>query len=130
MRDDESDHRQGVIFVQIPRPTDADKQRFRELVPDDPRVVIKPMFGNVGAFVDGKMFMGLFGPDIGVKLRPDDQGKVRAAGGTPFGASERPMSGYVTLPATAGSDQRQEWISWALAYVAEQPPKKPKAPKS
>jgi TfoX/Sxy family transcriptional regulator of competence genes len=127
MRDDGADRRQGVITVQIPRPTDTDKLRFRELVPDDPRVVIKPMFGNLGAFVEGNMFMGLFGSDIGVKLGPDDQERVRAAGGTAFGPPERPMSGYLTLPVTATPDLWQEWISSALAHVAEQPPKRPKA---
>ena len=39
--------------MQIPKPTDADKERFRSLVPDDPRVEVKPMFGNLGAFVNG-----------------------------------------------------------------------------
>ncbi len=30
------------------------------------------MFGNLGAFVNGNMFMGLFGADIGLKLAPAD----------------------------------------------------------
>jgi hypothetical protein len=33
-----------------------------------PDINIKPMFGNLGAFVNGNMFMGLFGSDIGVEL--------------------------------------------------------------
>jgi hypothetical protein len=33
-----------------------------------PDVNIKPMFGNLGEFVNGNMFMGLFGSDIGVEL--------------------------------------------------------------
>ena len=52
--------------MQIPKPTAADIERFRSAVPDDPRVEVKPMFGNLGAFVNGNMFMGLFGADIGV----------------------------------------------------------------
>lgn len=40
----------------------ADKDRFRAVVPDNPDVVVKPMFGNPGAFVKGNMFAGLFGP--------------------------------------------------------------------
>ncbi|GAA3635506.1 TfoX/Sxy family protein [Microlunatus ginsengisoli] len=115
--------------MQIPRPTDADKQRFRHLVPEDPRIEIKPMFGNLGAFIQGNMFMGLFGSEIGVKLRPADQDQVRAAGGTSFGPSERPMNGYVSLPGAARSDQLEAWIASALAYVSEQPPKAPKGPK-
>ena len=56
--------------MKIPKPTDTDRQRFTALVPDEPGVDVKPMFGNLGAFVNGNMFMGLFGSDVGVKL-PD-----------------------------------------------------------
>src|SRR5688500_19997748 len=85
--------------MQIPKPTDADKERFRALAPDDPRVTVKPMFGNLGAFVNGNMFMGLFGSDVGVKLPPDAAAELMAVeGASPFGPAERPMGGYVTLP--------------------------------
>ena len=57
----------------MPRPSEADKERFRSLVPEDHRIQVKPMFGNLGAFVNGNMFMGLFGSDIGVKLSSADQ---------------------------------------------------------
>ncbi len=88
------------------------------------------MFGNLGAFVNGNMFMGLFGSDIGVKLSPADQESVRAAGGGDFGPAERPMGGYVSLPASAEPEQTSEWIAAALTHVAAFPPKKPKAAKS
>jgi len=39
--------------VEIPKPSEDHKQFFRSLVPDDPEVEIKPMFGNLGAFVHG-----------------------------------------------------------------------------
>src|SRR5205814_6154201 len=51
--------------VQIPKPTETDKEFFRSVVPDDPRVDVKPMFGNLGAFVNGNMFAGLFGASVG-----------------------------------------------------------------
>ena len=54
--------------MEMPKPTDADRAKFVSLVPDDSRVEVKPMFGNLGAFVNGNMFMGLFGSAIGVKL--------------------------------------------------------------
>src|SRR5689334_18388758 len=114
------------MLMKIPKPTEADRERFTGLVPDAPQVEIKPMFGNLGAFVDGNMFMGLFGSDIGVKLNPTDLDAVRAVGGTPFGPAERPMRGYVTVPVALPHDQREQWISAALAYVGEQPPKRPK----
>ena len=52
----------------MPKPTDADLERFRALVPDGAGVEVKPMFGHLGAFVNGNMFMGLFGSDVGLKL--------------------------------------------------------------
>ena len=30
------------------------------------------MSGRLGVFVNGNMFMGLFGSDVGVELAPDD----------------------------------------------------------
>ena len=38
--------------MEMPKPTDADKEVFRSLVPDDPAVEVKPMFGQLGAFVN------------------------------------------------------------------------------
>ena len=110
----------------MPKPTDADKERFRSLVPDDPRVEVKPMFGNLGAFVNGNMFMGLFGAQVGVKLGEDDRAELAAAGGGPFGPAERPMGGYVTLPAGWSADQAEPWVGRSLATVGALPPKKAK----
>jgi TfoX/Sxy family transcriptional regulator of competence genes len=116
--------------VQIPKPTEADRERFAGLVPEAPDVEVKPMFGNLGAFVHGNMFMGLFGPDIGVKLPEEERLELLAVPGAgPFGPAERPMSGYVTLPGDWAASQASAWIDRALAYVASLPPKAPKAPK-
>ena len=116
--------------MKMPKPTDEDKQRFRDLVPDGPGVEIKPMFGNLGAFVNGNMFMGLLGSDVGVKLGDDDRGKLLAEPGAgPFGPEERPMGGYVTIPAGWTAEQAGPWIGKAHAQVAALPPKKPKAKK-
>jgi TfoX/Sxy family transcriptional regulator of competence genes len=116
--------------MQIPKPTEADKDRFRALVPSTQDVEIKPMFGNIAAFVNGNMFMGLFGSDIGVKLSPADQDRLRESGGGPFGPTERPMGGYVSLPETMSDDELHGWIDAALSYVAELPPKQPKKRKA
>jgi TfoX/Sxy family transcriptional regulator of competence genes len=118
--------------VKIPKPTVADRDRFASLVPDGPGVEIKPMFGNLGAFVNGNMFMGLFGADVGVKLADDDRdalSKVRGAG--PFGPAERPMGGYVTLPGAWRKTpaKAERWIEASLAHVAALPPKQSKTPK-
>ena len=36
-----------VFRMQMPKPSEEDKERFRAAVPDHPDVVVKPMFGNV-----------------------------------------------------------------------------------
>ncbi|HET9647064.1 MAG TPA: TfoX/Sxy family protein [Microlunatus sp.] len=110
--------------MKIPKPSAVDRQRFLALVPADERVDTKPMFGNLGAFINGNMFMGLFGADVGVKLSAPDQERLRAAGGGPFGPTERPMSGYVTLPPTVEAEQSAEWIARAVDHVSALPPKK------
>lgn len=109
--------------MEMPKPSEADKERFRSLAPDDPRVEVKPMFGNLGAFVNGNMFMGLFGADIGLKLDGADQDRLLAEGGGPFGPAERPMGGYVTLPAGWSDARAEPWVATALATAGALPPK-------
>jgi TfoX/Sxy family transcriptional regulator of competence genes len=114
--------------VEIPKPSDEDKAYFQSLVPDDPRVEVKPMFGNLGGFVNGNMFMGLFGADVGVKLAGADRDRLLAEDGAgPFGPEERPMAGYVTLPASwrAGARTKKAvpWIAKSLEQVGALPPK-------
>ena len=111
--------------MQVPKPTDADRERFRALVPDGAGVEVKPMFGNLGAFVNGNMFIGLFGAQIGVRLPPDAAAELRAVEGAgPFGPAERPMGGYVTLPAAyMDGDEWRAWVDRALEHVGTMKPK-------
>ena len=118
--------------MKIPKPTEADKDYFRSIVPDDPRVEIKPMFGNVAAFVNGNMFMGLFGSDVGVRLTERDRTSLlEIAGAGPFGPEGRPMGEYVALPHAWRNDVENTvtWCDRALEHVASMPPKKKKAKK-
>jgi TfoX/Sxy family transcriptional regulator of competence genes len=116
--------------VQVPKPSESDKTLFRSVVPDSPAVTIKPMFGNLGAFVNGNMFAGLFGSAIGVRVVDDAvRRELEAIDGTaPFGPSERPMGGYLALPASWSSepDLIATWIARALAQVELLPAKTPK----
>lgn len=110
--------------MKMPKATDADKERFRRLVPERPGVEVKPMFGQLGAFLDGNMFAGLFGSDVGVKLPPDDHAALEAAGGGPFGPAERPMGGYVSLPADVDDEEAERWVALAADLAATLPPKR------
>ncbi|MFF1883469.1 TfoX/Sxy family protein [Pseudarthrobacter sp. NPDC058196] len=120
--------------MEMPKATEEEKERFRRLVPDHPGVVVKPMFGNLGAFVNGNMFAGLFGSTIGVKLSEEDKELLESSERTvPFGPADRPMGGYTGLPEVwneegDGDDTRaRAWAGKALDYVAALPPKEPKA---
>jgi TfoX/Sxy family transcriptional regulator of competence genes len=110
----------------MPKASDAEKDRFRRLVSDLPGVEVKPMFGQLGAFINGNMFAGLFGSDVGVRLAEDDRGTLEAAGAGPFGPAERPMSGYLSLPAGTDDEAAARWIAAAAQHVAALPPKAPR----
>ena len=120
--------------MQMAKASDEAKERFRSVVPDNPEVIVKPMFGNLGAFVNGNMFAGLFGDTIGVKLSDADRQELESTEQTaPFGPAERPMGGYTGLPEVwkaageADDAAASDWVEKAYAYVTELPPKVPKA---
>ena len=117
--------------MEIPKPSEDDKQFFRSLIADDLEVEIKPMFGNLGAFVHGNMFAGLFGSAVGVRLDDTAREELAAIDGSgPFGPAERPMGGYTSLPSAwrAAPDLAARWVDRALSHVRLLPPKvkKPK----
>jgi TfoX/Sxy family transcriptional regulator of competence genes len=120
--------------VEIPKPSEEDKQFFRSLIPEDPEVEIKPMFGNLGAFVHGNMFAGLFGPAVGVRLAEADAGELAAVDGSgPFGPEGHSMAGYISLPGAWRGDASlaASWVEKARDHVGSLPPKvkKPAKPK-
>lgn len=115
--------------MKMPKPTDEDKQRFKDLAAPllaGQAVEVKPMFGQLGAFVNGNMFAGLFGSSVGVKLDPESAEELAGLGAGPFGPEERPMGGYLALPESFGDDEAATWVARAATYVATLPPKKPK----
>ncbi len=110
--------------MKIDKPTEEDKEFFRSLVPAD--VEIKPMFGNLAAFVNGNMFMGLFGADVGVRLPEGDRALLHSQPGAgDFGPDGRPMKEYVSIPREwrANPERARPWIERALSHVGAMPPK-------
>jgi TfoX/Sxy family transcriptional regulator of competence genes len=110
--------------MKMPKHSDEDKARFRGLVPEGPGVEVKPMFGSLGAFVNGNMFAGLFGTDVGVKLDEASRAELAGIEGSgPFGPAERPMGGYLALPESFDDAEASAWVDRAREYVATLPPK-------
>jgi TfoX/Sxy family transcriptional regulator of competence genes len=119
--------------MSMPKPTEQAKAAFQKLVPPDPAVSTRPMFGNLSAFVNGNMFCGLFGEDLFVRVSDEDQAKIRKQGGKAFEPmAGRAMRGYVVVPIgwQKKPDATRAWIVTALSWSRALPAKGAKAPKA
>lgn len=113
----------------LPRPSDEAKVAFSGLVPDEPAVTLRPMFGNLSAFVNGNMFCGLFGEDLFVRLPDPEIAAVKKQGGRDFEPmAGHAMKGYVIVPNTwrKKPDPAVVLIKRALALTRAMPAKTPK----
>jgi TfoX/Sxy family transcriptional regulator of competence genes len=117
------------VKMSMPKPDQQTKELFAAVVPNDPRVTTRPMFGNLAAFVNGNMFAGLFGNDLFVRLPEDVRADLITQGiGTPFEPMPgRPMREYVVLPKDwqATPDRLREWTDRAMQTAAILPMKTP-----
>ncbi|HSP08732.1 MAG TPA: TfoX/Sxy family protein [Candidatus Dormibacteraeota bacterium] len=115
--------------MKLPRPSEEAKAAFAKLVPDGPAVTLKPMFGQLSAFVNGNMFCGLFGEDLVVRLPEPEIAKVKQQGGRDFEPLPgRKMGGYVMVPGgwRAKPAPAAALIKRALAVTGAMPAKAPK----
>ncbi|NUR05558.1 MAG: TfoX/Sxy family protein [Nocardioidaceae bacterium] len=112
--------------------TEAGRAWFDELLPPDDDVTRRPMFGNLAGFVNGNMFLCLFGDDVAVRLAEADQAELLDAGGRPFEPmAGRPMKEYVVLPASYREDlaESASWVARSLEHTRAMPPKQKKPAK-
>jgi TfoX/Sxy family transcriptional regulator of competence genes len=110
----------------MPKPSEQAKSAFTKLVPDEPAVTLRPMFGNLSAFVNGNMFAGLFGEDMFVRLPDEQSAPIRKQGGRDFEPmAGHAMKGYVIVPSTWRTKPAaaQAWIAASLAFGRTLPPK-------
>jgi TfoX/Sxy family transcriptional regulator of competence genes len=85
--------------MKMPKPSEEAKAAFSELVPDEPAVTLKPMFGQLSAFVNGNMFCGIFGEELMVRLPEAEIASVKKQGGRDFEPmAGHKMGGYVMVP--------------------------------
>jgi TfoX/Sxy family transcriptional regulator of competence genes len=103
-------------------------QKFAELVPKDPRVERRKMFGYPAAFVAGNLFMGLHQESLLLRLSEEDRASLlRIEGVSVFEPmAGRPMREYVVVPSSMvdRATSLTGWIRRALNYAASLPPKK------
>ena len=117
--------------MSMPRPSEKAKAAFSALVPRDQAVTLRPMFGNLAAFVNGNMVAGLFGEDLFVRLPEEERAEVKHKGGRDFEPMPgRAMTGYVVVPGAwqRSSSAARGWIERALGQTRAMPAKVTSAP--
>lgn len=111
----------------MPKPSAEAKAAFARIVPDEPAVALKPMFGQMSAFVNGNMFCGIFGDELILRLPDDEIARVKKSGGRDFEpmAGHR-MGGYVVFAGAWRAKPPTALIKRALEEARRLPAKKPK----
>ena len=112
--------------MKMPRPSEEAKAAFSKLVPDEPAVTLKPMFGQLSAFVNGNMFCGIYGEELMVRLPETEIAAVKKQGGRDFEpVAGHKMGGYVVVPGDwrAKPAPALALISKALAHARAMPAK-------
>jgi hypothetical protein len=103
---------------------------FDAIVPDDPRVERRKMFGYPAAFAGGNLFLSLFQESLVLRLPEDDRASfLRIDGASAFEPMPgRPMREYVVAPPAmvARPASLAPWIRRSLDYARSIPPKAPK----
>ncbi len=110
-------------------------ERIRRVLGPRADVSERKMFGGVAFMLDGKMFCGLVGEDLMVRVGPELHAQALAEPhARPMDFTGRPMKGYVFV-APAGTRTEKalaRWLDRALAFVAtveRAPPKKRSRPR-
>ena len=116
--------------MNIPRPDENSKEFFRSISPDDPRITIRPMFGNISAFVNGNMFAGLFGNDLFVRVSEESRKELLDKTGASLlePMKGKPMKEYVLIPKAWRNQHNtvRSWVARSLDWTSKLPPRKTK----
>lgn len=117
--------------MKMPRVDKETEAFFRSILPVREEVVVKPMFGQTAAFVNGNLFSGIFGKQVFVRLSEEDGAVLMKEAGTrPFAPVEgRPMRGYVVMPPSWIGEPRRarSWVAKSHEWVSAMPPKAKKS---
>ncbi len=113
--------------MKVPRSVDADDRFFRSVLPNDPALKVRPMFGNLAAFVNSNMFAGLYGADLFVRLPEDGRKRLmKEDGASPFAPmAGRPMKEYVVVPRSwrEKPEKVRESVRESFLWAKRLPPK-------
>jgi TfoX/Sxy family transcriptional regulator of competence genes len=110
--------------MQFPKSPPGLIATFADVIP--PSADRKMMFGYPAAFVNGNMFMSLFGKALILRLPEDARAELIAAGGAMFEPMKgRPMREYVAVPDAMLDDAHRlkPWVERSFAFAQSMPPK-------
>jgi TfoX/Sxy family transcriptional regulator of competence genes len=100
--------------------------RVRAALADRSGVAERRMFGGLAFMLAGRMFAGVIGERLVVRLGADAGEHALAEPHTlPMDFTGRPLKGYVyvTPPGLASGRDVQQWLARAIEFVESLPPK-------
>ena len=110
--------------MKMPKPSEEAKAAFARVVPDEPAVTLRPMFGQMSAFVNGNMFCGIYGEELVLRLPPAEIEAVKKQGGRDFEpVAGHKMGGYVVVPGNWRVKAPAALIKRALEVTRKMPAK-------
>jgi len=113
--------------MKMPKPSEESKAALARVVPDEPAVTLKPMFGQMSGFVNGNMFIGIWGDELVLRLPDDEIGRLKKQGGRDFEPmAGHKMGGYVLYGGEWKSKPPHALIKRALEEARKMPAKTPK----
>lgn len=113
--------------MKMPKPSEKAKAAFAKVVPDEPAVTLRPMFGQMAGFVNGNMFIGIWGDELNLRLPDEEIAKVKKTGGRDFEPmAGHKMTGYVIVGGDWMARPPHALIKRALEEARKMPAKTPK----
>ncbi len=112
----------------VPSP-EAVNEAFARVIPDDPVVQKRKMFGYPAAFAGGNMFAGVWQTSVVLRLPSEERAEFLALeGATPFEPMGRSMREYVVAPERMLADPSslRPWVEQAMSYALTLPAKEPR----
>lgn len=102
-------------------------QRIRQALQARSDVSEKKMFGGLAFMTDGRMFVGVLGTTLMVRVGKDAEAAARArAHVRAMDFTGRPLAGYVYVdaPGCKTAVQLRHWLNQALEFVLTLPPRR------
>jgi TfoX/Sxy family transcriptional regulator of competence genes len=114
----------------MPRSNKESEAFFRSVLPEVEQITLRPMFGNLAGFVGGKMFAGLYGDELFVRLSEEDRSELLKVDGASIfePMAGRQMKEYVVFPKSwkAQPAKVKPWVARSLEWSRHLPDKKAK----